>query len=83
MNSGHRRILLLASCLLLVLNYPWLAIFAKQTLLFGLPLLHLYLFVLWFAIILTVRFLLNAEDAEPPANSPDRRSARETDDAAK
>ncbi len=58
----NRRLLLLAPCLLLILNYPWLAIFSQQTLLFGMPLLHLYLFVLWFIIILTIRFLLGGED---------------------
>ncbi|MGI9284991.1 MAG: hypothetical protein ACR2P1_06350 [Pseudomonadales bacterium] len=83
MNSGNRRILLLAPCLLLVLNYPWLAIFSKETLLFGLPLLHVYLFVLWFVIILTVKFLMAGKDEESSTSSNEKRSAIETDDAAK
>lgn len=83
MNAGNRRILLLAPCLLLVLNYPWLAIFSKETLLFGLPLLHVYLFVLWFVIILTIRFLMAGKDEESPTGSNEIRSADETDDAAK
>ena len=75
--------LLLAPCLLLVLNYPWLAIFSQQTLLFGVPLLHLYLFVLWFVIILTVRFALAGQVDEDPPGAADKRSAREIKDAAK
>ncbi len=83
MSSGNRRILLLAPCLLLVLNYPWLAIFSKQTLLFGLPLLHVYLFVLWFVIILTVRFLMAGNGEESPTRSSEKRRANETGNAAK
>ncbi len=83
MSSGNRRLLLLALCLLLVLNYPWLAIFSQQTLLFGVPLLHLYLFVLWFAIILTVRFLLTGMGEKERSDVADKRSAHENDDAAK
>lgn len=83
MNAGNRRILLLAACLLLVLNYPWLAMFSKQVLLFGLPLLHVYLFVLWFVIILTVKFLMAGKDEELATGSNEKSSANETDDAAK
>ncbi len=93
----NRRLLLLAPCLLLILNYPWLAIFSQQILLFGMPLLHLYLFVLWFVIILTVRFLLGGkddgghararrtlrEDNQQPSGSPEKHRPDESHDATK
>ncbi len=93
----NRRLLLLAPCLLLILNYPWLAIFSQQSFLFGMPLLHLYLFVLWFVIILTVMFLLGGKDEEDHAGArralrgddqqvsvgPERRRANESHDATK
>lgn len=36
---------------LLLLNYPILSLFDRPATLFGLPLLHLYLFVVWLALI--------------------------------
>lgn len=83
MNPGNRCLLLLALCLLLVLNYPWLAVFAQQTLVFGLPLLHLYLFTLWLVIILIVGVLMAADEKDEPASGSDTgRKADGSSDAA-
>ncbi len=83
MSLRKQRLLLLAFCLLLTLNYPWLAIFSADTLLFGVPLLHLYLFVQWLLIILTVRFLLAGESKETNSSSSKQYGNRDADDAAK
>ena len=42
----------------LALNYPLLALFSKITLWFGMPLLYLYLFVLWVCFIILIAFIV-------------------------
>lgn len=41
----------------ITLNYPLLALFSKKVLFFGMPLLYLYLFVLWILFIICIAFV--------------------------
>lgn len=75
MNPRYKLLLLLALCALLALNYPWLSLFSQETLVFGFPLMHVYLFALWISIILVIRFL-----SEGGARAPDsKRTQRQVD----
>lgn len=51
---------------LLALNYPLLSLFSKVILVFGVPLLYLYLFAVWYVFIICVALIL-ARPAAPPA----------------
>lgn len=50
-------VLLLAG--LLALNYPILELFSKKKLLFGIPVLYIYLYVVWLVFIGCVALLVN------------------------
>ena len=49
----------------IALNYPLLSLFSRVKLLFGVPVLYLYLFAVWLLFILCVAVIL-AEPAPPP-----------------
>jgi len=49
-----QRLLVLFAFGCLTLNYPLLALFSKNALWFGIPVLYLYLFVLWILFILLI-----------------------------
>ena len=52
MSARHREILVaLALALVLALNYPLLAAVDRALLVFGIPLLYLYLFLVWLLVI--------------------------------
>ena len=55
---------------LLIFSPPLLAIFSLERFLAGLPLLYLYLFVAWAALI--VMMALNARELKPPGRPPPR-----------
>jgi len=52
-----QRLLVLFAFGCLALNYPLLALFSKIVLWYGIPLLYLYLFVLWALFILCIAIL--------------------------
>ena len=52
-----QRLLVLFIFGILALNYPLLALFNKTVLLFGIPLLYLYLFVFWILFIVCIAFI--------------------------
>ena len=47
---------------LLLLNYPLIGLVDKKELLVGLPKLYLYLFIVWVAIILAIRQIVNSKN---------------------
>lgn len=58
-----------------LLNYPLLSIFSRPTLVGGLPLLYLYLFLTWLAVILLASRLIDTpaergDDARGPKRPP-------------
>ena len=53
-----QRLLVLFVFGVIALNYPLLALFSKAFLWFGIPLLYLYLFALWFFFILFIAFVV-------------------------
>jgi len=55
---------------LLALNYPLLSLFSKVRLVFGVPLLYLYLFAVWYIIIACVALILAKPVHGPPTNHP-------------
>lgn len=58
----------------LALNYPLLAIFDRAALLFGIPVLFLYLFIIWLVIIISKMLLTSrAEPDVGPAKQAVRR----------
>lgn len=52
-----QRLLVLFAFGCLALNYPLLALFSKTVLWYGIPLLYLYLFVLWALFIMCIAIL--------------------------
>lgn len=50
---------------LLALNYPLLSLFSKVKLVFGVPLLYLYLFAVWYIFIICVALILARPAARP------------------
>ncbi len=57
----------------LALNYPWLSLFSHTDLVFGIPILYLYLFILWGIFIIMIAMLIEGENikdnATPRKNS--------------
>lgn len=54
----------------LLLMPPMLAIFNVETLVFGIPLLYLYLFVVWIALVGFVALILRPRRADDPGAQP-------------
>lgn len=52
-----QRLLVLFGFGCLAINYPLLALFSKTSLWFGIPVLYLYLFVLWLIFILFIAII--------------------------
>lgn len=53
-----------AVCLLgaLLFNYPFLALFNRATLVFGIPVFYVYLFAVWAALIALMAWLVERKD---------------------
>lgn len=83
MNPRYKLLLLLALCAIMALNYPWLSLFSQETLVFGLPLIHVYLFSLWISIILVIRFLVEGGAKELDSKPTQRQVDSGKDNAAK
>ncbi len=69
MNDRLRaRLVVLALLGALLLNYPLLSLFAGGSLLAGFPLLYVYIFVAWAAVIVAMALALRhtGADEEPP-----------------
>lgn len=60
---------------LLLLNYPLLSLFSKVHLVFGVPLLYLYLFAVWYIFIICVALVLT----RPPASMIDRQESERSE----
>ena len=76
----NERIVVLAIVGILALNYPWLSLFSNTVLVFGIPLLYLYLFGLWFILILLAGLIIESEEQEETATSPSLPLNREKSD---
>jgi len=72
-----QRLLVLFVFGILALNYPLLALFNKTVLWFGIPLLYLYLFVVWTLFIVSIAFI--TERKKLPTTSYPLTSNRKTD----
>jgi hypothetical protein len=55
---SNERLLALAVMGVLALNYPMLFIFSNASLIFGIPILYFYLFVVWGAFILLAALIV-------------------------
>ena len=54
----RQRLLMTVLCAFLAMNFPLLLIASKEKLLFGFPVLYIYLFSIWFLTIIAVRYLV-------------------------
>jgi len=63
MDELQRAQALVALCLLgaLLFNYPFLALFNRPALVFGIPIFYAYLFVVWAALIVLMAWLVGRE----------------------
>lgn len=59
----NERIMGLVLVGVLALNYPLLSIFASGDLLFGIPVLYLYLFLFWAGFIVVAGLMIEAKDS--------------------
>lgn len=60
----NERLIVLPLVGVIALNYPLLSLFSRAKLLFGVPVLYLYLFAVWLLFILCVAAIL--EQSPPP-----------------
>ena len=51
----------------LILNYPFLHLFNQPWTLFGIPLLYLYLYLVWFVMIVLLIVIVERSAIEPPS----------------
>jgi len=51
---------------LVAFNYPLLSLFSKVRLIFGVPVLYLYLFAVWYIFIVCVALILAKPASAPP-----------------
>lgn len=65
----HERLLAVFIIGVILLNYPLLSLFSKAKLLFGVPVLYLSLFMIWFIFIGCVAYIL--EKLKTPAIKTD------------
>lgn len=76
MNAGRSRESLIALFALgaLLINYPLVHLFGGDRLVFGIPLLYLYLFVCWAAIIVIIAIIVERRTGseKPAAGGADR-----------
>ena len=77
----NERIVVLAIVGILALNYPWLSLFSRSVLVFGIPLLYLYLFSLWALLILLAGLIIESEGQEEIETSPRVPPSREKSDS--
>jgi hypothetical protein len=61
----NERLIVLPLAGIIALNYPLLSLFSRVKLLFGVPVLYLYLFAVWLMFIICVALLLE-KSAPPP-----------------
>jgi hypothetical protein len=78
--SGFLMGLFFLGCVLF--NYPIITLFNRRVALFGIPLLYLYLFVVWTAILVAIMLITKGRDviirpkkltAHPPSASSDQK----------
>jgi 4-hydroxybenzoate polyprenyltransferase len=65
----NERLVVLTVGGILAVNYPWVALFSTGQLLFGIPSLYLYLFLVWGIFIALVARLIDTEDSEQNGTS--------------
>lgn len=66
------RLVVLAVIGALALNYPLLSLFASSGLLFGIPILYLYLFALWGGLIALAGIIVEGKTAQESSIANDR-----------
>jgi hypothetical protein len=64
-NFKHQKLILLSILLLVLLSYPFISIANKSTLIFGFPVLYLYIFIVWF---ITIVILFRLTDHNKKQN---------------
>jgi hypothetical protein len=69
----NERLIVLPLLGIIALNYPLLSLFSRVKLLFGVPVLYLYLFAVWLAFILCVALTL---EKSPPPPEPGEAEAK-------
>ncbi len=63
----NERLLALTGCGVLALNYPFISLFSEASMLFGIPVLYLYLFLAWGGFIFLVALNLTRKGRKKTA----------------
>jgi hypothetical protein len=66
----NERLIVLPLVGIIALNYPLLSLFSRVKLLFGVPVLYLYLFAVWLLFILCVAVILEKSAPAPAGDEP-------------
>lgn len=66
----NERLIVLLVIGAIALNYPLLSLFSTVRLLFGIPVLYLYIFAAWFLLILCIALILDGRGSPPLRASP-------------
>lgn len=61
----NERLIALTCMGIIALNYPFLALFSKKLFFWGVPLLYLYIFSLWFLFIMLLGLVMRKKGAPP------------------
>jgi hypothetical protein len=65
----NERLIVLLVLGVIALNYPLLSLFSKVQLLFGIPILYLYIFSVWFVLIVCIALILEKSASSTPVTS--------------
>jgi len=76
-NDKISKIISLAFLAFILLNFPIIGLFGKEVFLFGFPILYLYIFIVWFALILTLALILRRRKKKTIQNREARRENRD------
>ncbi len=78
-NRTRERLLALVAGAALAFNYPLLYLFAEGGMLFGWPLLVVYLFLTWLIVIVMTALLMERKPS-PPSDASSAEGTRSTDE---
>jgi len=78
LTRNHKKVIAITLLAGLLINYPWLALFSKNTFVFGIPILYVYLFGIWAVLILCVRKFVDRHPQDKKHTNPLSESLNQT-----
>lgn len=70
MTRNHKKIIVFAILVALLINYPWLSLFSTQGMTFGIPTLFVFLFGIWACLIFLIQHYVDTDDDATSSGKP-------------